>query len=337
MGKDSTGCFGCFRFLLPSNAPEVAPDMSPGSWGPPAEVDLVPSMARPRVGSWASPVPSMPAPWGTWSTPQDDRHTVLTVSGLDEPVKVTKTPTSKNMATAQPGRLKEIGWYNRDGFKSPTQGFLVEQLLASPGSLPQGLSPAECKLQNEKRVDQVLKTLDTIPNATTTERLAKVPRRLLTQRGDTGQRLRRGILKGATIVFITTGYEGKRFIYERAHALGVRSVLIDSPTSWSKRLVDEGVAVKFIPIDMDQTSREVVKSCLAAIEACERDPAVGKVDGVCTFAELSVPLTARLAELLGLPGPTPEATDQARDKYATRGALTRYGLPTPPNCEITCE
>eukprot|EP00438_Fugacium_kawagutii_P014877 Skav225066 [mRNA] locus=scaffold2293:107632:109004:- [translate_table: standard] len=36
-----------------------------------------------------------------------------------------------------------------------------------------------------------------------------------------------------------------------------------------------------------------------------------EVDGVCTFAELSVPLTARLAELLGLPGPLTTATDQA--------------------------
>ena len=35
-----------------------------------------------------------------------------------------------------------------------------------------------------------------------------------------------------------------------------------------------------------------------------------QIDGVCTFAELSVPLTARLAELLGLPGPLTSATDQ---------------------------
>ena len=37
-----------------------------------------------------------------------------------------------------------------------------------------------------------------------------------------------------------------------------------------------------------------------------------EVDGLATFAELSVPLAARLAELLGLPGPQPDATDKAR-------------------------
>ena len=40
------------------------------------------------------------------------------------------------------------------------------------------------------------------------ERIAKAPRRLLVQRSVQGQRLRRGLLRGTTIAFITTGYEG---------------------------------------------------------------------------------------------------------------------------------
>ena len=39
-------------------------------------------------------------------------------------------------------------------------------------------------------------------------------------------------------------------------------------------------------------------------------PSLRQVEAVATFAELSVPLTARLAELLGLPGPLTSATDQ---------------------------
>lgn len=38
------------------------------------------------------------------------------------------------------------------------------------------------------------------------------------------------------------------------------------------------------------------------------------LDGVCTFNEFAVPLVARLAERLGLPGNPPEACDNARDK-----------------------
>ena len=57
----------------------------------------------------------------------------------------------------------------------------------------------------------------------------------------------------------------------------------------------------------------------------------GELDGVCTFCEMAVPLVARLAEKLGLPGNTPAAVDAARDKHATRAKLKDAGLPTPRN------
>lgn len=324
-----SGCCLPLKQLLSGPTPRTGgavPDCSP--WGPSREVDLIPSHDRPRVGSWASPVPSMPAPWGTWEMVEGDlelRETppAGTVTHLDgKPRRISRDA----IAGAQPGRLQEIGISRTD---SPSN-FMWEQLLSSPGSLPQGLTEVECQKQTEKLVD---KALATMPKAVG-ERLAKAPRRLLVQRSLQGQRLRRGILRGATLAFITTGYEGKRFIYEKAYELGVRIVVIDSPDSWSRKLVEEKKAVKFIPVDMMQSSSEVVKSCLAALEACEQDPVVGKIDGVCTFAELSVPLTARLAELLGLPGPLTSATDQARDKSLTRLAMRHNGLPTPPVHEI---
>jgi carnosine synthase len=49
-----------------------------------------------------------------------------------------------------------------------------------------------------------------------------------------GARLRRHVLRGAVIVFVTAGYSSKRFIFEKAKELGVRSVVIDGPDSWSK-------------------------------------------------------------------------------------------------------
>ncbi len=143
--------------------------------------------------------------------------------------------------------------------------FMWEQLLSSPGSLPQGLSQQECEKQMEKLADQVrveggrflgardmtkVNAKDTNPQfwrflgcykftlgpgiitffylpveqlngshrsnnqallnlpKSVGERIAKAPRRLLVQRSVQGQRLRRGLLRGTTIAFITTGYEG---------------------------------------------------------------------------------------------------------------------------------
>ena len=42
------------------------------------------------------------------------------------------------------------------------------------------------------------------------------------------------------------------------------------------------------------------------------------LDGVTTFCEMAVPLAARLAEKLGLPGNLPAAVDAARDKVRGR-------------------
>eukprot|EP00440_Ansanella_granifera_P022679 gb/GFBE01024635.1/.p1 GENE.gb/GFBE01024635.1/~~gb/GFBE01024635.1/.p1 ORF type:complete len:671 (+),score=126.21 gb/GFBE01024635.1/:1-2013(+) len=362
-GNRSSGscCGGCFEFLRGKKSPQrrfgsSVADRSPRSWGIAREVDEVPSRERPRVGSWASPVPYLPAAWGTWQrqnsedsmcplhSPEPDFQTKFelhvqesTSTSLDQSHQI-----GHGIASAQPQRLGEIGIVPRSQARpnapaSPPagRGFMIEQLLQSPGSLPQGLSHAERARQFDKRIDKVLAELP--PRASTCERVAKTPRRLLTARGPSGQRLRRGIIKGAKIVFFTTGYEGKRFIYEKAKALGVRSILIDSADSWSRVLVDEGVAERFIALDMSQTSESVFRQALSAIEALESDPKIGKVDGVATFAELSVPVAARLAEALGLPGPSPESADCARDKHATRAALKATGLPTPPNCEITCE
>ena len=57
-------------------------------------------------------------------------------------------------------------------------------------------------------------------------------------------------------------------------------------------------------------------------------------DGVCTFNEMSVPIAARLAEALSLPGNPVAAVDAARDKFATRAIMQDAGLATPANALI---
>ena len=105
--------------------------------------------------------------------------------------------------------------------------------------------------------------------------LRKIPHELAATEGFAGQQLRRIMLHGATIVFVTPGYAGKRFIYEHAHELGVRSVILDSPGSWAEGLVADKIIAKFVPLRMDQGSDAVFAAALAEVRALQDDPLVG--------------------------------------------------------------
>jgi hypothetical protein len=57
-----------------------------------------------------------------------------------------------------------------------------------------------------------------------------------------GRKLRRSVLKGSVIVFVTAGYSGKRFIFQKAKELGVRSVVLDGPDRWGAGAAAAGAA-----------------------------------------------------------------------------------------------
>jgi hypothetical protein len=163
-----------------------------------------------------------------------------------------------------------------------------------------------------------------------------------------GRRLRRHALKGAVVAFVTAGYSGKRFIFEKAKELGVRTIILDASDSWAQLLVEEGVAEKFVPIDFAE-SDTVFEQCLTGLKKAAASmgggggggsgggggAGSGIIDGVTTFCELAVPLVARLAEALGLPGNSPDSVDAARDKYQTRAYMAKAGLATPRNSRIS--
>ena len=62
---------------------------------------------------------------------------------------------------------------------------------------------------------------------------------------------------------------------------------------------------------------------------------MGELDGLVTFCEMAVPLVARLAEKLGVPGNTPASIDAARDKHSTRAMMQAANLPSPRNMLVT--
>jgi len=253
--------------------------------------------------AWASPAPQSPHGISLDSLmkgPVDSRGALLSSAGQ----------ARIGCRRLNVGRLLDAG-LQHGASPSGSAPFSLEQFLQSPGGLPSGLAAEE---RDGERLCGGLQKDDY-------SRLAA--------RGAKGQKLRREALRGKRLVVFTAGYEGKRFVYERAKELGVRLVIIESPHSWSRQLLDEGVIESFVPVDMSLASEVLYPIVLDLIRG------MGPVDGIATVVELSIAMAARLAEDLGLPGPMPEAVDQARDKQRTRACLEAAGLPTPRYCRIS--
>jgi biotin carboxylase len=128
-------------------------------------------------------------------------------------------------------------------------------------------------------------------------------------------------LVGKRIAFVTAGYSGKRFIYEKAKSLGVQTTIIDSPDSWARALVELGIITHFIGVDFGQPSAMVIADILEAMRSQNIE-----LDGICTFAELSLPITAKLARALQLPGQDPDVVSLTRDKHKVRKVVAGAGL-----------
>jgi S1-C subfamily serine protease len=79
-----------------------------------------------------------------------------------------------------------------------------------------------------------------------------------------GQEYRLSQLHNRVLVFISAGYSGKKFIFEKAKELGVLSVIIDNPGTWSSELAITGTIKRFIPIDMEGPT--VVQDIVSALQ-----------------------------------------------------------------------
>jgi len=282
------------------------------------DIEKALASAHALPANWATPVPAHSP--GSWTA-----GTLEFEISLDA-----EEVASSSKWHRRRGRMLDAGLV--DGNLQPPQmaspgksSFGLEQLFASPGSLPAGLP----------KVDRDGFSRQTTPTAAS-EQLQSVPHELLIAKSPDGQRLRLKLLSGTTIVWFTAGYEGKRFVYERAAALGINSIIIDSPESWSRQLVDEGIISRFIGIDMSLSSDQLYYKTLEEIKKIGSS-GLADIDAIATVVELSVAAAARLAEALGLPGPLPAAVDRARDKRCTRASLRDAGLPTPAFDQITCK
>lgn len=126
-------------------------------------------------------------------------------------------------------------------------------------------------------------------------------------------RARRDALKGMRIVVVGDGYESKRFMLEKAKALGVKVILVAASGSWAKEYANEHIAV-------DTTKPGAVKEALEALRQSERDH--GPIQGVTSYWESDVALAAEIAQAFGLPFHSAKGVDAMRNK-AKGGELQR--------------
>jgi biotin carboxylase len=131
-------------------------------------------------------------------------------------------------------------------------------------------------------------------------------------------------LEAKTLAVISAGYLGKRRSYVRLAELGARLVVIDEPGHWSSAMVQDGLAVAWLPVPFTGDPDTDAASVVAALDEAGIHP-----DGIVTFWEISIAVAARVAVSLGLPGNPPDAVDAARSKVRTRELSTSLGLPTP--------
>eukprot|EP00913_Durusdinium_trenchii_P008633 g8107.t1 len=128
-------------------------------------------------------------------------------------------------------------------------------------------------IEKETPVVEAIRTL--LPTATF-QMLAKVPKTLLTQANDSAKQLRRQLMRGAVVVFVTAGLPGKKFTFEIAVSLGVKPVILEHPDSWS-------LAAKFIPVDMTQDSEAIFQQALQHIRELGEDGVTGPADGIAQY------------------------------------------------------
>ena len=131
-------------------------------------------------------------------------------------------------------------------------------------------------------------------------------------------------VEGKTAVVVGAGYPGKRRIYERMVELGAQVVVVDEAGHWSRGLVADGVAARWIAAPITGDADADAAGVVAALRAEGVRP-----DAVLTFWETRVPVATRTAAALGLPHNPVAAVDVARSKFRTREASARAGLPTP--------
>ena len=131
------------------------------------------------------------------------------------------------------------------------------------------------------------------------------------------------LLKDKRVLFIMGSYLGKRHLYEHAREAGVNMVVLDGPGHWTQGTVREGLFENYIEVDLHPTET-LAERAFSAIKSSGLH-----FDAIATFEDGAGPLTALLANALGLPGHHLLSIGFSKNKVFTREVCMEAGIPSP--------
>lgn len=131
-------------------------------------------------------------------------------------------------------------------------------------------------------------------------------------------------LKGKHLLVVNTGNRKKRFTLKRLKELGCNLIILNASENWARAYTSHWI--------LADTNDH--KAALHAVQDYfDEQPQLGP-DGVITFWEDDVLLTARIVDHFGLVGIPYEVARVARDKHLFRAFCSENGLPTPKHALI---
>jgi D-alanine-D-alanine ligase len=131
-------------------------------------------------------------------------------------------------------------------------------------------------------------------------------------------------IKDKHLLVVNTGNRKKRFTLKRLRDLGCKLIILNATENWGSPY-----AAHWILAD----TNDHTAALRAVKDFFTEHPELGP-DGVITFWEDDVLLTARIRDRLGLIGIPYEVARLARDKHLFRAFCTEHGLPAPGHALI---
>lgn len=134
-------------------------------------------------------------------------------------------------------------------------------------------------------------------------------------------------LNGRRILLVNTGSIRKRFILKRLKQLGITIIALHEEINWAKPYVDHWI------LSGKNNGHSPLEQVL---EFCAARPEL-RPEGVVTFWEDDVLLTAKICEALNLPGIPYQTALKVRNKFRFRDFCKKNGLPTPRHSLLKSE
>lgn len=131
-------------------------------------------------------------------------------------------------------------------------------------------------------------------------------------------------LADKTILVVNTGSIKKRFILQKIKKFGLKVVCLNKEKNWAANYVDHWILA-------DTTNQN---ECISAIKEFITNNQEVKINGVVTFWEDDVLLTAKIADKFNWIGIPYDIAKSVRNKYLFRQFCQRKGIPTPKHILI---